>query len=87
MDKISAYIALLFLAASSDFELVQDEFYSELIRCTSQNRYSGNCVRIDYGIKTRIEAVLFVTAKAVDIKKLPRFLMKMKLKLKTQSLI
>lgn len=30
MDKISAYIALLFLAASSDFELVQDEFYSEL---------------------------------------------------------
>ncbi len=30
MDKISAYIALLFLAASSDFDLVQDEFYSEL---------------------------------------------------------
>lgn len=30
MDKISAYIALLFLSASSDFELVQDEFYSEL---------------------------------------------------------
>lgn len=30
MDKISAYIALLFLSASSDFELVQDEFYSDL---------------------------------------------------------
>ncbi len=30
MDRISAYIALLFLSASSDFELVQDEFYSDL---------------------------------------------------------
>lgn len=30
MDKISAYIALLFLSASSDFDLVQDEFYSDL---------------------------------------------------------
>lgn len=30
MDKISAYIALLFLSAESDYELVQDEFYSDL---------------------------------------------------------
>jgi len=30
MDKISAYIALLFLSANSDYELVQDEFYSDL---------------------------------------------------------
>ena len=30
MDKISAYIALLFLSAASDFELVQEEFYSDL---------------------------------------------------------
>ena len=30
LDKISAYIALLFLSAESDYELVQDEFYSEL---------------------------------------------------------
>lgn len=30
MDKISAYIALLFLSADSDYELVQDEFYSDL---------------------------------------------------------
>jgi segregation and condensation protein A len=30
MDKISAYIALLFLSADSDYELVQDEFYAEL---------------------------------------------------------
>ena len=30
MDKISAYIALLFLSADSNYELVQDEFYSDL---------------------------------------------------------
>ena len=30
MDKITAYIALLFLSATSDYELVQDEFYSDL---------------------------------------------------------
>ncbi len=30
MDKISAYIALLFLSADSDIELVQEEFYGEL---------------------------------------------------------
>lgn len=30
MDKISAYIALLFLSAESDYELEQDEFYSDL---------------------------------------------------------
>ena len=30
MDKISAYIALLFLTAESDYELKQDEFYSYL---------------------------------------------------------
>ena len=30
MDKISAYIALLFLTAESDYELKQEEFYSDL---------------------------------------------------------
>ncbi len=30
MDKVSIYIALLFLSASSSIDLVQDEFYSEL---------------------------------------------------------
>ena len=30
MDTISIYIALLFLSASSDIDLVQDEFYSEV---------------------------------------------------------
>lgn len=30
MDKITAYIALLFLSAETDYELVQDEFYSDL---------------------------------------------------------
>jgi segregation and condensation protein A len=30
MDKMSAYIALLFLAAESDYDLEQEEFYSDL---------------------------------------------------------
>lgn len=30
LDKISAYIALLFLTVKSDFDLEQDEFYSDL---------------------------------------------------------
>lgn len=30
MDKITAYIALLFLSANENYELVQDEFYSDL---------------------------------------------------------
>ena len=30
MDKISAYIALLFLTADTDYDLEQDEFYSDL---------------------------------------------------------
>lgn len=30
MDRITAYIALLFLSANSDYELVQEEFYSDL---------------------------------------------------------
>lgn len=30
MDRISAYIALLFLTVDTDYELVQDEFYAEL---------------------------------------------------------
>ncbi len=30
MDKISAYISLLFLTVESDYDLEQDEFYGEL---------------------------------------------------------
>ena len=30
MDRISAYISLLFLTAESDYDLEQDEFYSDL---------------------------------------------------------
>jgi len=30
MDKISAYVSLLFLTVDSDYDLVQDEFYSDL---------------------------------------------------------
>ena len=38
MDRISAYISLLFLTAESDYDLVQDEFYSDLyvVKCQSQ---------------------------------------------------
>jgi segregation and condensation protein A len=37
LDKISAYIALLFLTAESDFDLHQDEFYSDLYVVQSKN--------------------------------------------------
>lgn len=30
MDRISAYVSLLFLTAETDYDLVQDEFYSDL---------------------------------------------------------
>ena len=30
MDRISAYIALLFLSRDTDYELEQEEFYSDL---------------------------------------------------------
>ena len=30
MNKVVAYLALLFLAADSDIDLVQEEFYSDL---------------------------------------------------------
>ena len=30
MDKIHAYISLLFLTVESDYDLVQDEFYGDL---------------------------------------------------------
>ena len=37
MDKISAYIALLFLTAETDYDLVQDEFYSDLYVVRGEN--------------------------------------------------
>ena len=49
MDKISAYIALLFLTAETDYELKQDEFYSDLYvvkgneaELSSQERAGGH---------------------------------------------
>lgn len=36
MDKMSAYIALLFLSAESDIELVQKEFYGKLYVCKEE---------------------------------------------------
>ncbi len=40
LDKISAYIALLFLTAESDFDLEQEEFYSDLY--VVKNKEAGN---------------------------------------------
>lgn len=40
MDKVSIYIALLFLSASTDIDLVQDEFYSELYVIPEEERIS-----------------------------------------------
>lgn len=37
MDKMSAYIALLFLSAESDYDLVQEEFYSDLFVVRGEN--------------------------------------------------
>lgn len=37
MDKISAYIALLFLTAETDYDLKQDEFYSNLYVVKTEN--------------------------------------------------
>ena len=37
MDKISAYIALLFLTAETDYDLKQDEFYSDLYVVRGEN--------------------------------------------------
>lgn len=37
MDKISAYIALLFLSAETDYDLVQKEFYSDLYVVRGKN--------------------------------------------------
>ena len=42
MDRISAYIALLFLTAETDYELQQDEFYSDLY-VVKGGLYSCSC--------------------------------------------
>ena len=47
MDKISAYIALLFLSAESDIELVQEEFYGDLFIQKSSN--------VENSVNTEIE--------------------------------
>jgi len=38
MDRVNAYISLLFLTADSDYDLVQDEFYSDLyvVKCPAK---------------------------------------------------
>ena len=50
MDRISAYISLLFLTAESDYDLEQDEFYSDLYVVKRPNQDSNE-------LDTRIENV------------------------------
>ncbi len=42
MDKVSIYIALLFISAGTDIDLVQDEFYSELYVVNEKNISAEN---------------------------------------------
>ena len=46
MDKISAYIALLFLTAETDYELTQEEFYSDLYVVKGKDNYENGTVEI-----------------------------------------
>lgn len=52
MDKVSAYISLLFLTVDSDYDLVQDEFYSDLYvirqpKVTEEDKLIANDVLTD----------------------------------------
>lgn len=52
MDKVSAYISLLFLTVDSDYDLVQDEFYSDLYvirqpKVTEEDKLIANEVLTD----------------------------------------
>ena len=46
MDRISAYIALLFLTAETDYELKQDEFYSDLYVVKGEGKHENGTVEI-----------------------------------------
>ncbi len=52
MDKISAYVALLFLAAESDYDLEQEEFYSDLyiVKGTHKSEEDSNIVEFNRGV-------------------------------------
>ena len=50
MDRISAYISLLFLTAESDYDLEQDEFYSDLYVVKHSNPEQSD-KEFDNGIK------------------------------------
>lgn len=52
MDKISAYIALLFLAAESDYDLEQEEFYSDLyiVKGSHNTEEDSNVIEFNRGV-------------------------------------
>lgn len=58
MDKISAYIALLFLAAESDYDLEQEEFYSDLyIVKGSTKEEDSNVVEFNRGVENIMSVI------------------------------
>ena len=60
MDKMSAYIALLFLAAESDYDLEQEEFYSDLyiVKAVQSNEEIETSNIIDFN--KRVENIMSV---------------------------
>lgn len=62
MDKISAYVSLLFLTADSDYDLVQEEFYSDLYVIKSPEK-SDNTDKSEY---TDLENSLENTASVLE---------------------
>jgi len=72
MDKISAYISLLFLTADSDYDLVQDEFYSDLYvvklpKVTQSEQIIANDVLTD-SVDRVVSTVNFVENSVIEEK-------------------
>ena len=47
MDKVNAYISLLFLTVDSDYDLMQDEFYGDLYVVRYQGQTRSDVVEED----------------------------------------
>jgi chromatin segregation and condensation protein Rec8/ScpA/Scc1 (kleisin family) len=58
MDRVNAYISLLFLTVDSDYDLMQDEFYGDLYVV----RYAGDNTKIENEEDNIFDAVNNVTS-------------------------
>lgn len=69
MNKINAYIALLFLAAESDYDLEQEEFYSDLyiVKGSKQTEESEDSNIIDFN--KHVENIMSVIDTKTEEKK------------------